>query len=87
MQYNIKSTKYKSLHICLIPTEQLVECYTDGSVMLYLTSVCFWEGDPSHRNTWVLSEKFVIKVLSVLKQEPYFSQKTAFLATVLVEEL
>lgn len=87
MQYNIKYTKYKSLHICFIPTEQPVECYTDGFVMLYLASVCFWEGDPSHCNTWVLSENFVIKILSVLRQEPYFAQKTAFLATVLVEEL
>lgn len=50
MQYNIKSTKYKSLHICFIPTEQPVECYTEGFFMLYLVSVCFWEGDPSHHN-------------------------------------
>lgn len=86
MHYNIKSTKYESLHICFIPTEQPVECYTDGFVMLYLASVHFWEGDPNHGNTWVLSGKFVIEVLSVLIQEPCIAQKTAFPAIVVLED-
>lgn len=86
MQCNIKSTEYMSLHICFIPTEQPVECYADGFFTLYLASVRFWEGNPNYGNTWVLSEKFVIEVLLVLRQEPYIVQKPAFLATVLLEE-
>lgn len=46
MQYNIKYIKYKSLHICFIPDEQPVKCYTDGFVMLYLASVCSGKQTP-----------------------------------------
>lgn len=35
----------------------------------------------------LLSDNLVLEILSVLRQEPYVAQKTAFLATALLEEM